>query len=72
MSNENPTIENLITEKDLAELFGISKNALDQLRYDGLPYLKVNTRSRLYLESDIMAWLLSRKMVLNQGETNTE
>jgi len=63
MEKENPKIENLITESDLCELLGCSKNELSRLRQqEGLPYLRVNRKRRLYLESDIMEWLISRRV----------
>ena len=65
MNNENPKVENLITESDLCELFGCNKNQLARLRNDaGLPFLKITKTSRLYLESDVMEWLLTQRRVL--------
>ena len=66
MSNETQRVENLITESDLCELFGCKKNQLARLRNEArLPFLKITRTNRLYLESDVMKWLLERRMVLN-------
>ena len=66
MSNETPKIENLVTEPVLCELFGCKKNQLARLRNEArLPFLKVTRTTRLYLESDVMDWLLKRRKVLN-------
>lgn len=63
-------LSNLITESDLCELLGVSKDALGSLRNkDGLPYLKVNQNSRVYFEQDVMNWLLSRRTVRKADET---
>jgi len=62
MSNESPRIQNLLTEKELGELFGMNEKQLHRLRYDmELPFIRVTQRHRLYLESDIMNWLLQRR-----------
>lgn len=62
--NQKPTIQNLITESDLCELLGTNKVGLGRLRNEeNLPFLKVDKTKRVYLESDIMDWLLSRRVV---------
>ena len=62
MPGAQPRIENLIREEDLLELFGIKKQALYLLRKkEGLPFLEISKERRLYLESDVMAWLISRR-----------
>ena len=61
---ERPRFENLIKEADLCELLGVNKLALGRLRNEeSLPCLKVNQNSRVYLESDVIDWLLSRRTV---------
>jgi len=73
MSNESPTLENIITEETMLELLGLKKEALGVLRRDkGLPFLKISTRSRVYLESDVVSWLTSRRVVLNRDEIESE
>ena len=67
MSNENSNVpsgplSDFLTEAELKELLGLSKGALDQLRYnEELPYIKVNTRARVYYEPAIRRWLLGRQ-----------
>jgi len=62
MNGENPKIQNLITEDELKELFGISKPTLSRLRLEeGLPYLRISMTRRLYLESDVIDWLIGRR-----------
>jgi len=61
---ERLRFENLIKEADLFELLGVNKLALGRLRNEeGLRCLKVNQNSRVYLESDVIDWLLSRRTV---------
>ena len=71
MGNETPKVENLITEPDLCELFGCKKEQLARLRNGSkLPFLKITRTNRLYLESDVMEWLLSRRKILNVSESD--
>ena len=73
MSNETPRVENLITESDLCELFGCKKNQLARLRNEAqLPFLKITRTNRLYLESDIMEWLLANRKTLNASESDEQ
>ena len=73
MSNENPTLENIITEPDLIVLLAVKKEALGNLRRNKrLPFLKISTRSRVYLDSDITEWLIGRRVVLNRDEVEAE
>ena len=62
-------IENLVTEGELRELFGMSKEGIGLLRTDEeLPYLKITRTKRLYLENDVLKWLENRRVVANKGE----
>lgn len=64
--SEKIILKNLITEEELMELFGISKNVLYGLRTKyRLPYYHISKGSRIYSETDIMSWLNERKRVLN-------
>ena len=63
-------IENLMLEEELMKLLDVNKQALDNLRYkEQLPFIKVTKTTRLYLEKDIMEWLVERRTVLNSTET---
>ena len=73
MSNETQRVENLITESNLCELFGCKKSQLARLRNEArLPFLKITRTNRLYLESDVMKWLLAKKMVLNASGSDEQ
>ena len=73
MSNEIQRVENLITESDLCELFGCKKNQLARLRNEAqLPFLKITRTSRLYLESDVIDWLLANRKVLNASDPDEQ
>lgn len=62
---EQEGIKNLITEEELMDLFGISRNVLYGLRTKHkLPYYYISKGSRLYSEKDIMLWLNGRKRLL--------
>ena len=48
----------LWTEAQLIELLGITRDQLDNLRRDkGLPFVSLGQRTRVYLASEIFAWL---------------
>ena len=63
------TLQNVLTEKEVENLLGLTKNQLSTLRNEErLPFLKVNRNCRLYLESDLVDWLKARKLVMNRNE----
>ena len=65
----NETLQNVITEPEIEKLLGITKDQLAELRTrGGLPFIKINQRSRLYLESDLMEFFRSRRVRLNHAE----
>ena len=69
MSNENQSqsLELILTEKEVLDLFGIKKSALDSLRRKAqLPFCKVTNNNRVYFVADIISWLKKRRKVLNQ------
>ncbi len=73
LSNKIPKVENLITDPDLCELFGCKTKQLARLRNEArLPFLKISRTRRLYLESDVIEWLLSRRKVLNTSESDEQ
>ena len=71
MHNEDQTlksVDDILTEKELLELLGIKKSALDDLRYrHRLPFCKVSSTNRIYLVKDVLEFIASRKMVLNKN-----
>ena len=67
--NQHDTINELLTEKELLDLFGIKKESLDYLRREKhLPFLKVGTKTRLYHQRSVMQWLKDRETILNRAE----
>lgn len=69
MSQETVTLQNVLTEKDLCELLGMTKEQVGDLRNKkGLPFIKVNERNRLYFENDIIDFFRQQRVVLNKAE----
>jgi len=69
MSDKNPKpgLDDILTEKELLDLLGIKKSALDSLRRNSqLPFCKVTNNNRVYFVADILEWLKPRRKVLNQ------
>lgn len=55
MSSE--MLKGMITEGELLKLMNLKPSELAYLRAEkGLPYVKLSTRIRVYLEEDLMAW----------------
>ena len=69
MSSENPkSIDDILTEQELLDLLGIKRAALDELRYNHqLPFCKINNTNRIYLVNDVLNFISSRRIVLNEG-----
>lgn len=67
MSSENPkSIDDILTEKELIELLGIKKTALDDLRRSRkLPFCKISKTNRIYLVMDVLNFIASRRIILN-------
>jgi hypothetical protein len=56
-----------LTERELIELLGIKKSALDDLRYrQRLPFCKISSTNRIYLVKDVLGFIESRRRVLNK------
>ena len=69
MGNESQlrNVDDILTEKELIELLGIKKSALDDLRYrQRLPFCKVSSTNRIYLVKDVLEFIASKRMVLNK------
>ena len=61
-------IEKILTEKELLELLGIKRSALDDLRYKKqLPFCKISNTNRIYLVKDVIEFIESRRIVLNRN-----
>jgi len=62
------TLQNILTEKELSELLGLSKDQISYLRTDkGLPFVKITDRSRVYFESDLVEFFYGCRTILNRG-----
>ncbi len=60
MQQERPSLKELLGEKQLAEILGVSKASLLKLRKEkGLPFIKIGIKT-LYYEPDVMAWLIKQ------------
>ena len=70
MSNESQSLKSLddiLTEKELLELLGIKKSALDDLRYrHRMPFCKISSTNRIYLVKDVLGFIEGRRRVLNK------
>ncbi len=63
------TLQNVLTEKDLLDLLGMTKGQVADLRNrKGLPFIKISQRNRLYFEKDIIDFFTNQRMVLNRAE----
>jgi len=63
------TLQNVLTEKDLLDLLGMTKEQVADLRNrKGLPFIKVSQRNRLYFDNDIIQFFKTQRMVLNRAE----
>ena len=71
MSNGNhelKSVDDILTEKELIELLGIKKTALDELRrLHKLPFCKISKTNRIYLVRDVLNFIASRRIILNEG-----
>jgi hypothetical protein len=66
--NPKPGLDDILTEKELLDLLGIKKSALDSLRLDAeLPFCQVSRYQRVYFVEDLLNWLKTRRKVIVQG-----
>ena len=70
MNNENQSlksVDDILTEKELLELLGIKRSALDDLRYrHKFPFCKISNTNRIYLVKDVLDFIESKRVVLNK------
>jgi len=53
--------EAVLSEADLLELLGIDRKTLDDLRREkDFPFVRLTTRTRVYLAKDVLGWLEQR------------
>ena len=61
-------LEKILTEKELLELLGIKRSALDDLRHKKqLPFCRISNTNRIYLVKDVIDFIESRRIVLNKN-----
>ena len=70
MGNENQSprsVDDILTEKELLELLGIKRSALDDLRYrHKFPFCKISNTNRIYLVKDVLDFIERKRVVLNK------
>ena len=58
------SVDDILTEQEVLNLFGVKRPTLDNLRYErGLPFCRVTRTARLYLLEDIFKFLEQRRVV---------
>jgi hypothetical protein len=61
-------MNDILTEKELLDLLGIKKSALNELRYKHyLPFCKITNTNRIYLVKDVLDFIANKRIVLNRG-----
>jgi hypothetical protein len=68
MNQNYQPLAGVLTEKEVCEFLGITQKQLDTLRYNGLPFIKLNQRRRLYFESDLMELFKAHRVTMNTAE----
>lgn len=65
-------LKGMITEEELLKLMALKPSELAYLRHEkGLPYVKLSTKRRVYLEEDLMDWFKSRRTSADLSQTST-
>lgn len=66
------TLEQLLSEKELAKSLGMSSGGLGEYRKQGCPWVKIG-RKVYYFEPDFMDWLLkSQKRAVDPNQMISE
>jgi len=66
MANDQNPLNEILTEKELCDLLGVNKGAVENLRRKhGLPYCRITKTQRLYLTKDIVDFAKSKRMVID-------
>ena len=72
MSNndqELKSMQDILTEREVIDLFGIKKVMLDRLRREQkLPFCKISNTTRIYLVRDILNFVESKRIIMNLTE----
>jgi len=64
MPDEYQPLKGILTEDELINFIGVTKNQLSALRHDGLPFVAINNRVRLYFEDDLIKFFKGRLKIL--------
>jgi len=65
MSN---VLDEVLTEKEVMEFLGLKRSLIDRLRQKGgLPVCKISNTTRFYLATDILDYIKSKRMVINNS-----
>jgi len=64
MPDEYQPLKGILTEDELINFIGVTKNQLSALRHAGLPFVAVNNRVRLYFEDDLIKFFKGRLKIL--------
>ena len=58
----------VLSEADVLEVFGMKKSALDRLRRTkGLPFVKLTNTNRVYLFPDVVEWLTRNRRSISEA-----
>ena len=60
-------LNEVLTEKELLDMFGFKKEFLDNLRRNHkFPFCKISDRVRFYLVEDVFNYIKGRRLILNR------
>ena len=72
-NGQETNLNDVLTEKELMEMFGLKKTIIDKLRReDGFPFCKLSKYDRLYLVDDILDFIKSKRVVLKTNNPDLE
>ena len=67
MSKDYQPLAGILTEEEVINFLGVTKDQLSVLRNTKrLPFVKVNTRIRLYFEHDLIEFFKENRIILNK------
>jgi hypothetical protein len=58
-------LRGVLTEDEVIHFLNINQSLLSALRYRGLPFIKLNAKTRLYLEDDLISFFIRGRVTLN-------
>ncbi len=67
-SEDLSNMNEILTERELIDLLGIKKSALDDFRYNQLlPFCRISKTNRIYIVRDVLDFIKSKRIILNRG-----